>query len=180
MFDDTLMNFEASLLDIDLNYSDIYVSEDFILESNDYMDDEAKKKINQISFTKDDRKGGKGINSEIYKYIFRAIFSKEARQGGYEYLRTKRLPRLIKACKDINEVNYLRKDSTMAIYQMEALLRNIEAVKNNDQTKMKRLSKSFIKKVQNGEINEQEIKKHIQWLKTDYKKMLNDRAKELK
>ena len=63
---------------------------------------------------------------------------------------------------------------------MEALLRNIEAVKNNDQAKMKRLSKSFIKKVQSGKINEQEVKKHIQWLKTDYKKMLNDRAKELR
>ena len=57
MFSDTIMNLEASLLDIDLDYPDIYISEDFILESNDYMDDEAKRKINQISFTKDDRKG---------------------------------------------------------------------------------------------------------------------------
>ena len=45
---------------------------------------------------------------------------------------------------------------------------------------MKRLSKGFIRKVKSGKIDIKEIEKQEHFLQNEYKKMLNDKAKEIR
>lgn len=91
-----------------------------------------------------------------------------------------RTGKILNKCKTKNDVNYLKRDRTLAIGQMTTMLKNIEGYQKDPDTYRKTLSKSFIRHIENGDLKTSDVKKYIQWLKTDYLKMLNDKAKELK
>ena len=101
-------------------------------------------------------------------------------QYDYKYLREKKLPAILKKCKTMDDIKYMRRDAITAKTQMEILKRNVHAVNTNDENIMKRLNKSFVKKVKDGKITEKEIDTHIRWLGTEYKKLIDARAKEIR
>ena len=101
-------------------------------------------------------------------------------QYDYKYLREKTLPAILKKCKTMDDIKYMRRDAIAAKTQLEILKRNVHVVNTNDEQIMKRLSKSFIKKVKDGKITEKEIDTHIRWLGTEYKKLIDARAKEIR
>ena len=138
----------------------------YVRESSDYTIDE------------DDilNEGGHRLTLRIYPILLRGIFS----DGSYKYIREKKLPAIINKCKSLEDVNYLKQDRSMSINQMKVLRANVQGVLNKDPKVIRKVSKSFIKKVESGKISIKDIDDHIKWLETDYKKILSDRYNEIK
>lgn len=154
-----------------------YLPKDMIKESIDPILQEYMYTDNEPDITV--HESGYALTFRILPILFKAAIS-GVDQYDYKYLREKKLPAILKKCKTMDDIKYMRRDATMAKTQMEILKRNVHAVNINDEQAMKRLSKSFIKKVKDGKITEKEIDTHIRWLGTEYKRMIDDRAKEIK
>lgn len=152
-----------------------YLESTYLLE--EMFDKEAKKDINKIP--KKEIRKGKSLNSTVFMLILRGLFE-DRYDDPYKWVREVKLPTLVKKCKTLDEISYLRTDLYVAKKQFETLKRNIQAIKSNDEKRIKRLGKSFVKKVQSGKIKESDIIRHERWLNTEYKKMLDQRAKEIK
>lgn len=167
-----------------LTESDIeLMSDDYVIESiNDMFDDKAKKNVNKMTVSDKELKAGQKMLGTVFKLSLKQLIQTAGKsdQEKKEYFRTVKMPVLVKSCKNIDQINYLRKDLYIAKNQYNTLKRNIEAVHNNDTAKIKRLSKSFINKVQSGKITIKDVDDQLNWLNTAYKKMLDDRAKEIR
>ena len=161
-------------------WSDEYVCE-VVCENDDMFDDKARKNINK-QITNSDIQKGKSLNGTVFKLMIKGLFATAGKSESeqYKWVREVQIPALVKACKTLDEIDYLRKDLYASTQQFATLKRNIKAVQNNDEQRMKRLSKGFIRKVQSGNVNIKEIEKHEHFLQNEYKKMLNDRAKEIR
>ena len=149
-----------------------------MLLQEEMFDRYSKKDINK-NISKKDIKKGKSLNSTVFKLMIRGLFE-DKYDDPYKWTREVKLPELVKKCKTLDQVDYLRKDLYVARRQFDALKRNIQAVKSKDEKKIKRLGKSFVKKVQSGKIKESDILRHERWLNTEYKRMLDQRAKEIR
>ena len=125
------------------------------------------------------QESGYALTWRIMPILLKAVLS-GVDQYDYKYLREKKLPAILKKCKTMDDIKYMRRDAITAKTQLEILKRNVHAVNTNDEQIMKRLNKSFIKKVKDGKITEKEIDTHIRWLGTEYKKLIDARAKEIK
>ena len=140
----------------------------------------AKKKCvgESYDYTTNDsvlNEGGHRLTLRIYPILLRGIFS----DGSYKYMREKKLPAIINKCKSLEDVNYLKQDRSMSINQMKVLRANVQGVLNKDPKVMRKVSKSFIKRVESGKVSIKDIDEHIKWLETDYKKMLSDKYNEI-
>ena len=154
-----------------------YLPEDMIKESMDSL-------LYEYMYTDNDpdiiiQESGYALTWRIMPILFKAVLS-GVDQYDYKYLREKKLPAILKKCKTMDDIKYMRRDAITAKTQLEILKRNVHAVNTNDEQIMKRLNKSFIKKVKDGKIAEKEIDTHIRWLGTEYKKLIDARAKEIK
>ena len=125
------------------------------------------------------QESGYALTFRILPILLKAALS-GVDQYDYKYLREKKLPAILKKCKTMDDIKYMRRDAITAKTQMEILKRNVHAVNTNDENIMKRLNKSFVKKVKDGKITEKEIDTHIRWLNTEYKKLIDARAKEIR
>ena len=130
-----------------------------IVEESGILDDEGKRNVNKNTNPYNSKKVSKTITSTAFKLSLKHLFDKKA-SDQYEWVRNEYIPKIIDKCKTDADIKYMRDDSYIAQQQMLTLLRNIEAVENNDTAKMKRLSKSFIKKVQSGKINSKYVRRH--------------------
>ena len=154
-----------------------YLPKDMIKESMDSL-------LYEYMYTDNDpdiiiQESGHMLTWRIMPILLKAALS-GVDQYDYKYLREKKLPAILKKCKTMDDIKYMRRDAITAKTQLEILKRNVHAVNTNDEQIMKRLSKSFIKKVKDGTITEKEIDTHIRWLGTEYKKLIDARAKEIK
>ena len=154
-----------------------YLPKDMIKESMDSL-------LYEYMYTDNDpdiiiQESGHMLTWRIMPILLKAALS-GVDQYDYKYLREKKLPAILKKCKTMDDIKYMRRDAITAKTQLEILKRNVHAVNINDEQIMKRLSKSFIKKVKDGTITEKEIDTHIRWLGTEYKKLIDARAKEIK
>lgn len=154
-----------------------YLPEDMIKESMDSL-------LYEYMYTDNDpdiiiQESGYALTWRIMPILLKAVLS-GVDQYDYKYLREKKLPAILKKCKTMDDIKYIRRDAITAKTQLEILKRNVHAVNTNDEQIMKRLNKSFIKKVKDGKITEKEIDTHIRWLGTEYKKLIDARAKEIK
>ena len=154
-----------------------YLPEDMIKESMDSL-------LYEYMYTDNDpdiiiQESGYALTWRIMPILLKAALS-GVDQYDYKYLREKKLPAILKKCKTMDDIKYMRRDAITAKTQMEILKRNVHAVNTNDENIMKRLNKSFVKKVKDGKITEKEIDIHIRWLNTEYKKLIDARAKEIK
>lgn len=122
--------------------------------------------------------GGYIFTIKILPIALKSMF--RTNQYDYKWMREEYLPKIVNKCNTAEEVAYLRRDANSAIGQLEAMKINIKAVLNNDEKIMSRLSPSFIKKVQQGKVTVKDVDEHIRFLKGPYKKMLNDKYKEIK
>ena len=161
-------------------WSDEYVCE-VVCENDDMFDDKARRRINK-HVSDSDVKKGKSLNGTVFKLMIKGLFATagKSEKEKMEWVRTVKLPSLVKACKTLDEIDYLKKDIYVAQQQFSTLKKNIKAVQDNDEKRMKRLSKGFIRKVKSGKIDIKEIEKQEHFLQNEYKKMLNDRAKEIR
>ena len=154
-----------------------YLPEDMIKESMDSL-------LYEYMYADNDpdiiiQESGYALTWRIMPILLKAVLS-GVDQYDYKYLREKKLPAILKKCKTMDDIKYMRRDAITAKTQLEILKRNVHAVNTNDEQIMKRLNKSFIKKVKDGKITEKEIDTHIRWLGTEYKKLIDARAKEIK
>ena len=154
-----------------------YLPKDMIKESMD-------SSLYKYMYTDNDpdiiiQESGYALTWRITPILLKAALS-GVDQYDYKYLREKTLPAILKKCKTMDDIKYIRRDAIAAKTQLEILKRNVHAVNTNDEQIMKRLSKSFIKKVKDGKITEKEIDTHIRWLGTEYKKLIDARAKEIR
>ena len=154
-----------------------YLPKDMIKESMDSL-------LYEYMYTDNDpdiiiQESGHMLTWRIMPILLKAALS-GVDQYDYKYLREKKLPAILKKCKTMDDIKYMHRDAITAKTQLEILKRNVHAVNTNDEQIMKRLSKSFIKKVKDGTITEKEIDTHIRWLGTEYKKLIDARAKEIK
>lgn len=150
-----------------------------IVEESGILDDEGKRNVNKNTNPYNSKKVSKSITSTAFKLSLKHLFDKKA-SDQYEWVRNEYIPKIIDKCKTDADIKYMRDDSYIAQQQMLTLLRNIEAVENNDTAKMKRLSKSFIKKVQSGKINSKDVRRHYNWLRGEGRQLLNKKAKEIR
>lgn len=150
-----------------------------IVEESGILDDGGKRNVNKNTNPYNSKKVSKSITSTAFKLSLKHLFDKKA-SDQYEWVRNEYIPKIIDKCKTDADIKYMRDDSYIAQQQMLTLLRNIEAVENNDTAKMKRLSKSFIKKVQSGKINSKDVKRHYNWLRGEGRQLLNKKAKEIR
>ena len=165
--------------------SDEYIYETIqnICEGIEYYDKDAREKMNKADKSMRYDKAGKRLAGVAFRLSLKALLhggQGKTRAEQLEYLRTTHLPALIKKCKTIDEIKYLKKDSRLGDAQFESLRRNVQAVLNNDEKRMKRLGKKFIKEVQSGELTLKMVDEHIRWNKTTYMQLLNEREKEIK
>lgn len=167
-------------LDDSYLWSDKYVCE-IVNENDDMFDDEARRKINKNISSSDIQKG-KSLNGIIFKLCIQGLFETagKSKSEKIDWVRKVKLPSIVESCKTLDEINYLKKDMYVAKQQFATLKRNIKAVQDNDEQRMKRLSKRLIKKIREGKISIEEIEKHEKFLQTEYTDMLNARAKEIK
>ena len=154
-----------------------YLPEDMIKESMDSL-------LYEYMYADNDpdiiiQESGYALTWRIMPILLKAVLS-GVDQYDYKYLREKKLPAILKKCKTMDDIKYIRRDAITAKTQLEILKRNVHAVNTNDEQIMKRLNKSFIKKVKDGKITEKEIDTHIRWLGTEYKKLIDARAKEIR
>ena len=154
-----------------------YLPEDMIKESMNSL-------LYEYMYTDNDpdiiiQESGYALTWRIMPILLKAVLS-GVDQYDYKYLREKKLPAILKKCKTMDDIKYMRRDAITAKTQLEILKRNVHAVNTNDEQIMKRLNKSFIKKVKDGKITEKEIDTHIRWLSTEYKKLIDARAKEIR
>lgn len=150
-----------------------------IVEESGILDDEGKRNVNKNTNPYDSKKVSKSITSTAFKLSLKHLLDKKS-SDQYEWVRNEYIPKIIDKCKTEADIKYMRDDSYIAQQQMLTLLRNIEAVENNDTAKMKRLSKSFIKKVQSGKINSKDVRRHYNWLRGEGRQLLNKKAKEIR
>lgn len=150
-----------------------------IVEESGILDDEGKRNVNKNTNPYNSKKVSKTITSTAFKLSLKHLFDKKS-SDQYEWVRNEYIPKIIDKCKTEADIKYMRDDSYIAQQQMLTLLRNIEAVENNDTAKMKRLSKSFIKKVQSGKINSKDVRRHYNWLRGEGRRLLNKKAKEIR
>lgn len=150
-----------------------------IVEESGILDDEGKRNVNKNTNPYNSKKVSKSITSTAFKLSLKHLFDKKS-SDQYEWVRNEYIPKIIDKCKTEADIKYMRDDSYIAQQQMLTLLRNIEAVENNDTAKMKRLSKSFIKKVQSGKINSKDVRRHYNWLCGEGRQLLNKKAKEIR
>ena len=150
-----------------------------IVEESGILDDEGKRNVNKNTNPYNSKKVSKSITSTAFKLSLKHLFDKKS-SDQYEWVRNEYIPKIIDKCKTEADIKYMRDDSYIAQQQMLILLRNIEAVENNDTAKMKRLSKSFIKKVQSGKINSKYVRRHYNWLRGEGRQLLNKKAKEIR
>ena len=150
-----------------------------IVEESGILDDEGKRNINKNTNPYNSKKVSKSITSTAFKLSLKHLLDKKS-SDQYEWVRNEYIPKIIDKCKTEADIKYMRDDSYIAQQQMLTLLRNIEAVENNDTAKMKRLSKSFIKKVQSGKINSKDVRRHYNWLRGEGRQLLNKKAKEIR
>lgn len=150
-----------------------------IVEESGILDDEGKRNVNKNTNPYNSKKVSKSITSTAFKLSLKHLFDKKS-SDQYEWVRNEYIPKIIDKCKTDADIKYMRDDSYIAQQQMLTLLRNIEAVENNDTAKMKRLSKSFIKKVQSGKINSKDVRRHYNWLRGEGRQLLNKKAKEIR
>ena len=150
-----------------------------IVEESGILDDEGKRNVNKNTNPYNSKKVSKSITSTAFKLSLKHLLDKKS-SDQYEWVRNEYIPKIIDKCKTEADIKYMRDDSYIAQQQMLTLLRNIEAVENNDTAKMKRLSKSFIKKVQSGKINSKDVRIHYNWLRGEGRQLLNKKAKEIR
>lgn len=150
-----------------------------IVEESGILDDEGKRNVNKNTNPYNSKKVSKSITSTAFKLSLKHLFDKKS-SDQYEWVRNEYIPKIIDKCKTEADIKYMRDDSYIAQQQMLTLLRNIEAVENNDTAKMKRSSKSFIKKVQSGKINSKDVRRHYNWLRGEGRQLLNKKAKEIR
>lgn len=150
-----------------------------IVEESGILDDEGKRNVNKNTNPYNSKKVSKSITSTAFKLSLKHLLDKKS-SDQYEWVRNEYIPKIIDKCKTEADIKYMRDDSYIAQQQMLTLLRNIEAVENNDTAKMKRLSKSFIKKVQSGKINSKDVRRHYNWLRGEGRQLLNKKAKEIR
>lgn len=122
--------------------------------------------------------GGYIFTIKILPIIWKGMF--RANQYDYKWVREEYLPKIVSKCKTVEEVAYLRRDVNTAIGQLEAMKINIKGILDNDEKIISRLSPSFIKNVQQGKVTVKDVDEHIRFLKGPYRKMLNDKYKEIK
>ena len=122
--------------------------------------------------------GGYIFTIKILPIALKSMF--RTNQYDYKWVREEYLPKIVNKCSTVEEVAYLRRDANSAIGQLEAIKINIKGILDNDEKIMSRLSPSFIKKVQQGKVTVKDVDEHIRFLKGPYKKMLNDKYKEIK
>ena len=122
--------------------------------------------------------GGFRLTFRIYPILLKAVFMQKGRYD-FEYLKTEHLPKIVKKCKDRSDIDYLKTDLGYARTQFEALKRNVQYCEKNDEKNMKRVGLSLKRAVRNGKVSSKKIDDYIRFLNTDYKKMLNDRLKEV-
>lgn len=165
-------NYGTAFLSVKGSYGESSVLEiesmDFILYDHLYADN-----IETI------QEAGEMFTWRIMPILLKALF-KGVDQYDYKYLKEEKMPAIVKKCKTMDDIKYLRRDATIAKTQLKILKRNVHAVNSNDEYAMKHLGKSFIKKVQSGKLTEKDIDDYIKWINTGYKKLLDDRAKEIR
>ena len=122
--------------------------------------------------------GGYIFTIKILPIALKSMF--RTNQYDYKWVREEYLPKIVNKCSTVEEVAYLRRDANSAIGQLEAIKINIKGILDNDEKIISRLSPSFIKKVQQGKVTVKDVDEHIRFLKGPYKKMLNDKYKEIK
>lgn len=122
--------------------------------------------------------GGYIFTIKILPIIWKGMF--RANQYDYKWVREEYLPKIVSKCKTVEEIAYLRRDANTAIGQLEAMKINIKGILDNDEKIISRLSPSFIKNVQQGKVTVKDVDEHIRFLKGPYRKMLNDKYKEIK
>ena len=110
-----------------------------MLFNHDDINAVIESNINQIKF---------GFHSQAFKSFKNRDFEKVRRH----------LTKCVHNCKDMSDIQYLRKDVNAGINMLNKRISN-----NVD-------SDEFIK----------ELKYHVKWLQNDYRKLLNEKAKEIK
>lgn len=136
-------------------YDNIKEKNDAINEATIITDKQKSKEERQ----KEVKKIAKKFATKRFFKMFINVYTHPFTFSSYDILR-KDLLSLVKGCKSIAEVNYLKKDLNVAVTQLNA---GIPLVKSKGDKKALT-----------------ELKYHIEWLKNDYRTALNSKAKELK
>ena len=117
----------------------------------------------------------KNLTSDSKNLMKRPKFDQET--GDYEVLRPWLL-NMAKTAKDMDRINYLRADANTAKVQLKKKAERIRAVQKGTPDRYTSVStvERWIKKGCTAE----KCEDHIKWLDTEYKKALNERAKEIR
>ena len=95
----------------------------------------------------------------------------------------KRYIEIINNCKTIEDVDYLKKDLNNAIKQLTQFIIPSFKLLNKDKSELTsedKLALHYVKMYNKYGSTEKDIKKYVEWLKTDAKKLLNDKTKEIR
>lgn len=109
------------------------------------------------------------------KYAFKS-------QGDLESVK-KRLNEIINRCSSIQEIKMMRSDLSAGInYFNKVIIPSYDLI-NKDKSKLSSKEKGMLKVLQpylKYGTTKNDVKKYVDWLKTDAKKILNDKAKEIR
>lgn len=105
--------------------------------------------------------------------IFSNMTSKPMKDGNWEKLE-KNYEKMIKSAKDMERINYIRRDLRNGVTSMTKLLDKMEGVQAGD------LNNPNVAKMMKSGNTPKKLKAHIKWCKETAPKLLNDRAKEIR
>lgn len=119
-----------------------------------------------------------------YAFTFRNIgrimnnISKNAKDTGNFESGHNNLLKMVKSCKDINELKYLKNDLSMAKSYLNKLADDVKNVDNLNY-KMSESKRANIKKKIKKGMTVKKIESHLKWLDEVYKPAIKEREKEL-
>ena len=131
----------------------------------------------------EDRSFRKGSPFKIFKQLGHDVKGLAKRPkcdiqaGEYEKLQPWLLD-MARSAKDMDRINYLKADARVGKQQLQTLAKNLKDVKNG--TPNRYISVSYIEKCIEKGLTEKKINDHIKFLDGEYKKALNERAKEIR
>ena len=91
--------------------------------------------------------------------------------------------KLINNCKNMEDIKIIRNDIPDGIKYFNEILLPSYKLQNKDKDKLTPKEKALLKKIKpyiKAGTTEKDIKDYVNWLKTDARKLLNDKAKEIR
>lgn len=110
--------------------------------------------------------------------IFPLLLKRWILGKGYDYKSlSDHVTKIVGKCKTLDDIKYLRHDLAIAKGNISSLIENIENYQKDP--KSSKLGRDIRKRVDKGSLDVNDVKKYLQFLKTDYPKLLDQRKKEI-